>query len=183
MHWQNGIIPILENNLSLQISVIGAGEPPIEAIGLAEEVGRELAKRGVTIVTGGLAGIMEAVCRGAKEAGGLTIGVLPGTDPADANPYVDIPICTGIGYARNLVVVRSGRAVIAVSGAYGTLSEIAHALGDGIPVIGLSTWSIAREGKEDDSIIRAHSPADAVDKAIEAARSRDAALAGSGRLP
>ena len=183
MHWQDGIIQILENDLSLQISVIGAGEPPVEAIGLAEEVGRELAKRGVVVVTGGLAGIMEAVCRGAKEAGGLTIGVLPGTDPADANPYVDIPICTGIGYARNLVVVRSGRAVIAVSGAYGTLSEIAHALGDGIPVIGLSTWSIAREGKVDDSIIVAQNPADAVDKAIEAARSRDTALAASGRLP
>ena len=181
MHWQDGIIPIRENALSLQISVIGAGEPPPEAIPLAEEVGRELARRGVVLVTGGLAGIMEAACRGAKEAGGLTIGVLPGSDPADANPYVDIPICTGIDYARNIVVVRSGRAVIAVSGAYGTLSEIAHALGDDIPVIGLSTWSIAREGKEDDSIIRALSPLDAVEKAIAAARSRDAALAGSGR--
>ena len=133
------------------------------------------------MVTGGLAGVMEAVCRGAKEAGGLTVGVLPGSDPADANPYVDIPICTGIGYARNIVVVRSGRAAIAIAGAYGTLSEIAHALGDGIPVIGLSTWSIARDGIEDKSIIRAHSPVDAVDKAIQAATSRDAAAAASGR--
>ena len=178
----NGIIHLLENTLSLQISVIGAGEPPIEAIGLAEEVGRELARRGVVLITGGLKGVMEAACRGAKEAGGLTLGILPGSDPADANPYVDIPICTGIGYARNIIVVRSGRAVIAVSGAYGTLSEIAHALGDGIPVIGLNTWSIAREGREDDGIIRAHSPIDAVDKAIEAARSRDEALTSAGRL-
>ena len=167
--------------MSLQISVIGAGEPPIEAIRLAEEVGRELARRGVVVVTGGLAGIMEAVCRGAKEAGGLTVGILPGSDPSDANPYVDIPICTGIGYARNIVVVRSGRAAIAIAGAYGTLSEIAHALGDGIPVIGLNTWSMARDGKEDESIIRAHSPVDAVEKAIEASMSRDAALAAGGR--
>ena len=126
-------------------------------------------------------GIMEAACRGAKEAGGLTIGIIPGTDPADANPYVDIPICTGIGYARNLVVVRSGRAVIAVSGAYGTLSEIAHALGDGIPVIGLNTWTISRQGEVDPNIIQAHNPLDAVDKAIEAARSREPAQAQVGR--
>jgi uncharacterized protein (TIGR00725 family) len=169
--------------LSLQISVIGAGEPPIEAIPLAEEVGRELARRGVVLITGGLAGIMEAACRGAKEAGGLTVGILPGSDPSDANPYVDIPICTGIGYARNIVVVRSGRAAIAIAGAYGTLSEIAHALGDGIPVIGLNTWSIARNGKEDDSIILANSPVDAVDKAIEAASNRAAASSEARTSP
>ena len=157
----------------LQIAVIGAGEPPPEAVPLAEEVGRELARRGAIVVTGGLRGIMEAACRGAKEAGGTTIGILPGTDPRDANPYVDVTICTGIGYARNLAVVRSGRAVIAVSGAYGTLSEIAHALGDGIPVIGLATWTIARSGVVDASIQVADSPADAVDKAIAAAEARD----------
>ena len=157
----------------LQIAVIGAGEPPPEAVPLAEEVGRELARRGAIVVTGGLRGIMEAACRGAKEAGGSTIGILPGTDPRDANPYVDVTICTGIGYARNLAVVRSGRAVIAVSGAYGTLSEIAHALGDGIPVIGLATWTIARGGSVDASIQVADSPADAVDKAIAAAEARD----------
>ncbi len=163
----------MEAERKLQIAVIGAGEPPPEAVPLAEEVGRELARRGSIVVTGGLRGIMEAVCRGAKEAGGTTIGILPGTDPQDANPYVDIAICTGIGYARNLAVVRSGRAVIAVAGAYGTLSEIAHALGDGIPVIGLSTWSISRNGSVDAAIQVADSPADAVDKAIRAAQDRD----------
>ena len=161
----------------LQISVIGAGEPPAEAVPLAEEVGRELARRGAIVVTGGLAGIMEAASRGAREAGGTTIGILPGSDPRDANPYVDITICTGIGYARNLAVVRSGRAVIAVSGAFGTLSEIAHALGDGIPVIGLGTWSISRNGCVDPSIEVATDPADAVDRAIRAAEARDAASA------
>ena len=130
------------------------------------------------MVTGGLAGIMEAVCRGAKEAGGTTIGILPGSNPRDANPFVDITICTGIGYARNLAVVRSGRAVIAVSGAFGTLSEIAHALGDGIPVIGLSTWTLSRNGSVDASIQIASDPADAVDRAIRAAETRDHAAAG-----
>ena len=114
--------------------------------------------------------VMEAACRGAKEAGGLTVGILPGSNPADANPYVDIPICTGIGYARNVVVVRSGRAAIAIAGAFGTLSEIAHALGDGIPVIGLNTWSIA-QGRERGRQYNTSptDPIDAVDKAIEAA--------------
>ena len=130
------------------------------------------------MVTGGLAGIMEAASRGAKEAGGTTIGILPGSDPSDANPFVDITICTGIGYARNLAVVRSGRAVIAVSGAFGTLSEIAHALGDGIPVIGLNTWTLSRNGSVDASIQVASDPADAVDRAIRAAETRDFAAAG-----
>lgn len=167
--------------MSLLISVIGASEPSHEAIRLAEEVGRELARRGVIVVTGGLKGVMEAASRGAKEAGGLTVGIIPGADPADANPYVDIPICTGIGYARNIVVVRSGRAAIAIAGAYGTLSEIGHALGDGIPVIGLNSWSISREGEVDPNIIPAHSPIDAVEKAIQAATSRETAVAAGGR--
>ena len=159
--------------MSLQISVIGSGEATPEAIRLAEEVGRELGKRGVTVVTGGLAGVMEAASRGAKEAGGTTIGIIPGSDPAEANPYVDIPICTGIGYARNVIVVRSGRAVIAIAGAFGTLSEIAHALGDNIPVIGLNTWSFSRNGQIDEKIILARDPKDAVEKALDAAEKRE----------
>ena len=166
--------------MSLQISVIGSGEATPEAIRLAEEVGRELGKRGVTVVTGGLFGVMEAVCRGTKETGGTTIGIMPGSDPTEANPYVDFPICTGIGYARNVIVVRSGRAVIAIAGAFGTLSEIAHALGDNIPVIGLNTWSFSRNGQEDENIILAQNPADAVDKALDAARKRDQASPVSG---
>ena len=166
--------------MSPQISVIGSGDASPEAIHLAEEVGRELARQGATVVTGGLFGVMEAASRGAKEAGGTTIGILPGSDPSEANLYVDIPICTGIGYARNVIVVRSGRAVIAVSGAFGTLSEIAHALGDNIPVIGLNTWSFSRNGQTNETMIIALDPADAVEKALAAARKRDQASPVTG---
>ncbi len=155
------------------ISVIGAGAATRETVGLAEHVGRELAERGAVVVCGGLGGVMEAACRGAKSAGGTTIGILPGNDPADANQWVDFPICTGLGYARNVIVVKSGRAVIAVDGAFGTLSELGHALGDGIPVVGLETWVLTRAGQVDRSIIVADGPADAVDKALAAAATRD----------
>jgi hypothetical protein len=110
---------------------------------------------------------MEAACHGASEAGGLTIGILPGDSRRTANPYVTIPIVTGLGHARNLAVVKSGQAVIAIDGSYGTLSEIGHALQSGIPVIGLGTWSLSRQGRADNAIIPANSPKDAVDKAIE----------------
>ena len=121
---------------------------------------------------------MEAACRGAKSAGGTTIGILPGDDPSKANQWVDIPICTGIGYARNAIVVKSGRAAIAIGGAYGTLSEIGHALGDGIPVVGLSTWPLSNNGEGqsvDGAIIQASDPVDAVEKALAAANARDQA--------
>jgi uncharacterized protein (TIGR00725 family) len=157
------------------ISVIGGNQATPEIEALAEEVGRELAKKGATVACGGLTGVMAAVCRGAKEAGGTTIGILPGGDPKAANPWVDIPICTGIGYARNVAVVLTGRAVIAVDGAYGTLSEIGHALGVDIPVIGLLTWSLSRNGSVDNGIVLAKDPVDAVEKALEAARKRDLA--------
>ena len=156
------------------ISVIGASEPSPRVEALAEQVGAELARRGMTVVCGGLGGVMAAVCRGAKSAGGATVGILPGDSPADANPWVDIPVCTGLAYARNVIVVKSGRAVIAVGGAYGTLSEIGHALGEGIPVVALETWDLARDGTPDGSMIPAAGPADAVDKAVRAARARDA---------
>ena len=154
------------------ISVIGSGQATPEIASLAEQVGRELARRGVTVVCGGLGGVMEAVCRGAKQAGGTTIGILPGSDPAHANRWVDIPICTGVGYARNIIVVKTGRAVIAVGGAYGTLSEIGHALAEDIPVVGLSTWSMARDGQGDAGIVVVASPVEAVNAALEAAESR-----------
>ena len=136
---------------------------------MAEQVGRALAERNAIVVCGGLGGVMASACRGAKSAGGTTIGILPGSDPGEANEWVDIPICTGLGYARNVVVVKSGRAVISVGGAYGTLSEIAHALSYDIPVIGLDTWGLYREGAEDRGIIRAEHAVDAVDKALAAA--------------
>ena len=117
---------------------------------------------------------MEAACKGAKSAGGVTIGVLPGNDPRSANRWVDYPVMTGMGYARNVVVVKTGRAAIAVDGAYGTLSEIGHALSDGTPVIGLETWDLTSGDGYPLEITRADSPVDAVEKAIAAARERDA---------
>ena len=116
---------------------------------------------------------MEAACRGAKSGNGLTVGILPGDDCRAANPYVDIPIVTGMGYARNVIIARSAQAVIAIDGSYGTLSEIAHALQSGTPVIGLGTWSLSLHGKEDDSVIPAWSPEEAVKKAIAAAKTRE----------
>ena len=155
------------------IAVIGGGDPPPHAIGLAEEVGAELARRGAVVVCGGLRGVMEAVCRGAKSEGGTTIGILPGNEQVTANDFIDYPIMTGMGYARNVIVVKTGRAAIAIDGAYGTLSEIGHALGDGIPVIGLATWELPHREDLPMQVIHADSPVDAVEKAIAAAHERD----------
>lgn len=152
------------------IAVIGNSSCSAEEAKLAETVGELLADRGVIIVCGGLGGVMEAVCRGAKSKGGLTIGVLPGEDPSMANPWVSIPVVTGMGEARNVVIVKSAQAVIAIGGGYGTLSEMAHALKSGIPVIGLNTWLAIRNGREDDSIIKVHDAKEAVDKAIALAK-------------
>ena len=154
------------------IAVIGGGQCSKEEAQLAEEVGRELARRGVTLVCGGLGGIMEAACKGASLEGGTTIGILPGDDSKATNPYVQIPIVTGLGYARNIAVVKSAQAVIAIGGSYGTLSEISHALQSGIPVIGLNTWSLSRNNQQDKSIIPAQSPTEAVDKALDLAASQ-----------
>ncbi len=149
------------------IAVIGASEPSAQEAKLAEEVGRELARRGIILVCGGLGGVMEAACRGASSEGGVTIGILPGESRRSANPYVQIPIATGMGYARNIVVVKSAQAAIAIGGSYGTLSEIAYALQSGLPVIGLNTWSLSRNGRQDKSIIPAENPVEAVNKALE----------------
>ena len=151
------------------IAVIGGGQCSKEEARVAEEVGRELARHGAILVCGGLGGVMEAASRGASAEGGITIGILPGDSRQAANPYVQIPIVTGIGYARNVVVVKSAQAVIAIGGNYGTLSEISHALESGIPVIGLNTWSLSRKGQPDNSIIPAQDPAEAVDKALNLA--------------
>jgi len=154
------------------IAVIGNSSCSPKEAKLAETVGELLAQQGVTVICGGLGGVMEAVCRGAKSKGGLTVGILPGQDPSTANPWVDIPVVTGIGEARNVAVVKSAQAVIAIGGSYGTLSEIAYALKSGIPVIGLNTWSLSRNGRDDDSIIRVQSATEAVDKAISLAKRR-----------
>jgi len=151
------------------IAVIGGGQPSPQEARLAEEVGRELAKQGVNLVCGGLSGVMEAACKGAQSEGGVTIGILPGESRQAANPYVQVPIVTGIGYARNVAVVKSAQAVIAIGGSYGTLSEISHALQSGIPVIGLNTWSLSRNGQQDNSIIPAQNAVEAVNKALNLA--------------
>ena len=151
------------------IAVIGGSQCSAEEARLAEEVGRELARQGVILVCGGLGGVMEAACKGANSEGGVTIGILPGENHQAANPYVQIPIVTGIGYARNLAVVKSAQAVIAIGGSYGTLSEISHALQSGIPVIGLNTWSLSKNGQQDNSIILAQNPTEAVNKALSLA--------------
>ena len=137
---------------------------------LAEAVGRELARREVILVCGGLGGVMEAACKGAKSEGGVTIGILPGDSRQAANVHVQIPIVTGIGYARNIIVVKSAQAVIAIGGSYGTLSEISHALQSSIPIIGLNTWSISRNNRPDNSIIPVRNPSEAVKKALELAQ-------------
>ncbi len=149
------------------ISVIGGSQSSAREIRLAEEVGRELARKGAILVCGGLGGIMEAACRGAISEGGITVGILPGEKREAANPYVQIPVVTGMGYARNVAVAKSAQAVIAIGGSYGTLSEIAHALQSDIPVIGLNTWSLSRNGQPDKSIIPAKKPTEAVNKALE----------------
>jgi hypothetical protein len=151
------------------VAVIGGSECSPQEAELAEEVGRELARQGVILVCGGLGGIMEAACKGASLEGGITIGILPGDDRRAANPYVKIPIVTNLGEARNVIVVKSAQAVIAIGGSYGTLSEIGHALRAGIPVIGLSTWSLSRGTKPDNSIIQVDSPQEAVKKALSLA--------------
>ena len=152
------------------IAVIGGGQCSAEEARLAEEVGRELARQGAILVCGGLGGVMEAACKGASTEGGITIGILPGESRQAANPYVQIPIVTGTGYARNVAVVKSAQAVIAVDGSYGTLSEIGFALQSGIPLIGLDTWALSIKNQQDNSIITAQNPAEAVNKALNLAK-------------
>ena len=149
------------------VAVIGGSQASKQELKTAEEVGRELAKRGVAIVCGGLGGVMEAACRGASTEGGITIGILPGENQHEANQYVQIPIVTGMGYARNVAVVKSAQAIIAIGGSYGTLSEIGHAIQSGIPVIGIDTWSLVKSGKINSSIILAENAIDAVEKVID----------------
>ncbi len=130
----------IEGAAMKMIGVIGAGSCNHEIYELAREVGAGIAKAGAILVCGGLGGVMEGACRGAFEAGGQTIGILPGPDKGEANPYVAIPVVTDLGHARNVLIVRSSDILVAISGGYGTLSEISIALKLGKPVIGLRTW-------------------------------------------
>jgi uncharacterized protein (TIGR00725 family) len=152
------------------LAVVGSASCDIATAALAEEVGHEIARLGAVLICGGRGGVMEAACRGARSAGGTTVGILPGTDRAQANPYVDIPIVTGLGEARNALVVRSADAVIAVRGGYGTLSEIALALKMGRPVVGLGTWQLHPPSHGESGLIAASTAGEAVQKAIALSR-------------
>lgn len=150
------------------IAVVGAGRIDSETEKLAEAVGHEIAKAGLWLVCGGLGGVMEAASRGARNTGGMTIGLLPGTDRAAANSHIELPIVTGLDEGRNLLVVRNADAVIAVGGEWGTLSEIALARKIGKPVIGLHTWTLQHPDQRPVDIIDVETPAQAVEAALEA---------------
>src|SRR5207244_9642601 len=155
--------PYYRRGMAIQVAVIGSGAEHEER---AEAVGRLLAERGCTVVTGGLGEVMAAAARGAKSAGGTTIGILPGEDPSDASEWIDHVVVTGIGHARNLAVVASGEAVVAVGGAWGTLSEIALASILGRPVVVLEPgWAVDGEG-----VVRAASAEVAVELALRLIR-------------
>ena len=149
------------------IAVVGGSEPSRTAEAIAEQIGSALARRGAVIVCGGLGGIMAAVCRGAHEEGGTTVGILPTEQRADGNDHLDIALATGLGEIRNTLIVRSADAVIAIEGEFGTLSEIGFALRIGKPVVGIDTWEVAQRGQASDAIVRVSSAAEAVEKALE----------------
>ena len=155
------------------VAVVGSGlAAGPEDADAAAEVGRRLAERGAVVVCGGLGGVMEAACRGASKAGGMAVGILPGDDRRAANPYVAVAVPTGMGEARNALVVRMADVLIAVGGEFGTLSEIALALKLGKPVVGLGTWELGKGGVAIAAIEPAEHPEDAVARAVS--------LAGAG---
>jgi uncharacterized protein (TIGR00725 family) len=156
----------------LHIGVIGEGVCSARVAREAQRVGAAIAHAGAVLVCGGLRGVMEAASRGAAEAGGTVVGLLPGFARADANRWVTIPIVTGMDQARNVILVRSCDAIVAVSGMYGTLSEIALALKFGTPVIGLRTWTLRPPVRRRVPMITASTPEDAVNRALRAAARR-----------
>lgn len=151
------------------IGVIGAANASEEEKRTSEEVGVLIAKGDCFLLCGGMGGVMEAACRGAKSAGGITIGILPGPEASSANRFIDIPIVTGMGEARNVIVAKSSHSLIAIGGSFGTLSEISFALKSGIPVIGLDTWDVSEE------IIKCETPEQAVRTAFELSSLREKA--------
>jgi uncharacterized protein (TIGR00725 family) len=142
------------------IAVIGAGSADEQLLKTAEEVGRLIARRDAILICGGLGGVMEAASKGARSEGGVTVGILPQNHKNEANPYIDVPVATGFGEGRNVIIVRSADAIIAVGGEYGTLSEIAFGLRMGKPVIGIKTWDIK-------GLVKAEDAEDAVSKAFK----------------
>jgi len=176
MSERSGATPVPPVERRPTVAVCAPGEATDEELAAAEQVGRLLAERGCALVCGGLGGAMAAACRGAKGAGGTTIGILPGYDPRAANPWVDHAVCTGIGQARNAVVAASGQVVIAAGGGIGTLSEVALALRLGRPVVLLGGWGPVLKGADaaaiigprEDQMARATTPEEAVALALAA---------------
>jgi uncharacterized protein (TIGR00725 family) len=165
--------------MSLQVAVIGGSEPDDHNRAAAEAVGAALASAGAVVVCGGLGGVMAAACRGARSAGGLTVGLLPGSDRSAANQWVEVAIPTGLGEARNALVVAAASAVVAIGGEYGTLSEIALALRSGRPVVGVRTWTLTRpSGEADTGIVMVDEPAEAALIAVRLAGAGAGAGAG-----
>lgn len=151
------------------MAVVGGGATDDATAAAAEAVGRAVADAGAVLVCGGLGGVMAAACRGARAGGGLTVGILPGPDRESANADVEVAIPTAMGEARNALVVGMADAVVAVGGAYGTLSEIALALRAGRPVVGIDTWELRRHGAIDPGVVVAHDPVEAVATALRLA--------------
>ena len=147
------------------IAVVGGRKTEKALLSEAEAIGKLIARNGATLVCGGLGGVMQAAARGAKAEGGLTVGILPQNDSKGANQYIDIPIATGLGIGRNVIIARTADALIAVGGAYGTLSEIAYALQMGKPVVGIKTWDIK-------GVIHVENAVDAVNKVFELLKSQ-----------
>ncbi|MGC8873988.1 MAG: TIGR00725 family protein [Chloroflexia bacterium] len=157
-------------NPAPRIAVCGASRCDPATYEQARQVGELLARAGAIVLTGGLGGVMEAACRGAREAGGLTVGILPGEDVRDANRYVWLPIATGMGQARNVILVLTASAVVAIAGEAGTLSEIALALKMGRPVVALASWRLQRsDGKEETRVHAVFSPQEAAALALRLA--------------
>jgi uncharacterized protein (TIGR00725 family) len=158
--------------MSLYIGVAGASRPEPALLEQAELLGRRLAEAGAVVVCGGGPGAMEAACRGARSAGGTTVGLLPGLDRAEGNPHLSVALPTGLGQGRNLLLVRSSDALVAVGGGFGTLSEIALALRTGTPLVGLATWSLHLDAGPVEAFPVADDADTAARLALEAARSR-----------
>ncbi len=156
----------MASGMKPRIGVMGAGSCLPEIYSLARELGFLIARKGAILICGGRGGVMEAAAKGAREGGGITVGILPEDSAAGANPYIDIPIVTGLGNARNNINVLTSQAVIAIGGSYGTLSEIALALKCGTPVIGLGTWKLVPPGEGTIPITLVQTPEEAVDAAF-----------------
>jgi uncharacterized protein (TIGR00725 family) len=155
----------ITGGVTAYVAISGPSQAQASELTAAERVGSLLAARGAVVVTGGLGGVMEAACRGAKSAGGLTLGILPGLERSEANPWVDVALPTGMGEMRNALLVRASDVLIAIAGEFGTLSEVALALKTGVPVVGLGTWQLHKEG----GVVAAFEQASDPERAVELA--------------